>query len=198
MSPNQKSISFDTKTIITVIFLVLGLKWPLLGLIGIILMWIWMKWKTWVKLLVSLPIFLLSGVFFVALLTSINPAEQVKKAQEAQVNGRLVEHLNRLVEAENAESWEDFIYEFHKDSLARTDASESTFKEMWKNQKTNVSIKSWKVVSATEDIIIFEVLFSDKSNPEKTGTVSSNIEFRLQDDDWKIYTTSITQVTYDN
>lgn len=195
---NKETFTENSKTIITIVLLVLGIKWPLLGLIGIVLMWIWMKWKTWVKFLVSLPILLLSVIFWIALISTLKPTEQLKKAQVQQVNAIMVKHLHELIQAENDENWEDFIYQFHKNSPARTDASESRIKEIWKNQKTNVSIKSWTVISATDDGVIFEVLLLDKSDPNKTGTVSSNIEFRPEDNDWKIYTTSINQVTYDN
>lgn len=52
--------SEDTKTIVTV--LVLLLAYP----IGLIVMWAWPKWKAWIKILVTLPIFLIFAFFFLA------------------------------------------------------------------------------------------------------------------------------------
>ncbi len=55
-------ISYETQTILVV--LLLFLFYP----VGIILMWLWMKWPMWVKLLIMLPIlcglFALGMIFF--------------------------------------------------------------------------------------------------------------------------------------
>lgn len=52
-------LSYDSKTIITVICLVT--VYP----VGLVLMFAWMKWKAWVKVLISLPLVL---AFFLPLL----------------------------------------------------------------------------------------------------------------------------------
>ncbi|MBI4973377.1 signal peptidase I [Candidatus Roizmanbacteria bacterium] len=52
---SQKENSYKTRQIITIIFLLLTFIKPLLGVIGIILMWLWMKWKVWIKIIITLP-----------------------------------------------------------------------------------------------------------------------------------------------
>lgn len=67
-----------TPTIVTIIFLVL------LPLIGIVLMWAWAKWPKWVKILIT-TLYALSIVlfiiFFSAVVATINPKAQLKKAE---------------------------------------------------------------------------------------------------------------------
>lgn len=75
MAADSQGLSHDTKTLITVILLIF--VYP----IGVILMWLWMPWKTWIKILVSLPVVIiiiaiLSSVFLVAL----NPRGQLDEA----------------------------------------------------------------------------------------------------------------------
>lgn len=48
----SQEISYDTKTIITLLLLLFF--YPL----GLIFMWVWMQWKVWLKLLVTLPLIL--------------------------------------------------------------------------------------------------------------------------------------------
>lgn len=55
----QKGLSEGAQTTIVVILLVLTIYFPLLGLIGVVLMWMWMKWKLWIKIVVTLPFALL-------------------------------------------------------------------------------------------------------------------------------------------
>lgn len=75
MAPQNSGVSYDTKTIIVVLLLVF--VYP----IGLILMYIWMKWPGWVKLILSLPVVLLVlGIVASVLLVAINPAAQVRKA----------------------------------------------------------------------------------------------------------------------
>lgn len=68
----------NTPTIVTIIFLVL------LPLIGIILMWAWAKWPKWVKVLIT-TLYALSIIlfiiFFSAIIATINPKAQLKKAE---------------------------------------------------------------------------------------------------------------------
>ncbi|PJE63317.1 hypothetical protein COU88_00160 [Candidatus Roizmanbacteria bacterium CG10_big_fil_rev_8_21_14_0_10_39_6] len=76
MIKKQDGVSYDTKTIITVLALIF--VYP----IGIVLMFVWMKWKMWVKLLIALPVTLiLFGVFAVALLSALNPRESFNKGK---------------------------------------------------------------------------------------------------------------------
>lgn len=75
-NPIQPSeISADTKTIITALLLIF--IYP----VGLILMWFWTSWKTWLKILLSLPIILLIFLpFLIGLLAVVNPSAQIKKA----------------------------------------------------------------------------------------------------------------------
>lgn len=73
-------LSDDTKTLITVLLLVF--VYP----VGLIMMFVWMKWRWWVKLLVAFPVTL--GILaFVAMgmLIALNPAEQIRKANCVKV-----------------------------------------------------------------------------------------------------------------
>jgi hypothetical protein len=76
---STEGISYDTKTLIVV--LSLFIIYP----VGIILMYLWMKWKLWIKLLLSLPIVLIPltfiGIFMVAVLAIGNPRAQIQKGQ---------------------------------------------------------------------------------------------------------------------
>lgn len=54
-SKNQIDNSYKIKTIFTIVFILLTFFAPLLGLIGVIFMWLWMQWKRWVKILISTP-----------------------------------------------------------------------------------------------------------------------------------------------
>jgi uncharacterized protein (DUF983 family) len=69
-------MSTDTKTIITILLLIF--IYP----IGLILMWVWTGWKTWVKVLVSLPVILVACIpLFVGLLAALNPGQSIRKAE---------------------------------------------------------------------------------------------------------------------
>jgi len=76
---STEGISYDTKTLIVV--LSLFIIYP----VGIILMYLWMKWKLWIKLLLSLPIILIPltfiGIFMIAVLATVNPRAQIQKGQ---------------------------------------------------------------------------------------------------------------------
>ena len=78
METTKEGLSYDTKTIIVILLLVFA--YP----IGLILMFVWMKWPVWVKLLVALPtslIFLgVFGILAAAVLVTINPRAQIEKA----------------------------------------------------------------------------------------------------------------------
>lgn len=69
----------DTKMIVTVILLVF--VYP----VGVIVMWAWTSWKTWVKVVVTLPI-ILGVLFFVLLIVVANPPGQIQNAQNAPLN----------------------------------------------------------------------------------------------------------------
>lgn len=74
----NESLSYDTKTIIVVLTLIL--VYP----VGLILMFLWMKWPKWVKIIISLPVLLFVliflGAFAIGLLSVINPRGAIEKA----------------------------------------------------------------------------------------------------------------------
>ncbi|MBP6994064.1 hypothetical protein KBB12_02380 [Candidatus Woesebacteria bacterium] len=72
----QQGTSNDTKSIVTVLLLIF--VYP----IGVLVMWLWTKWRWWVKLLASLP-FILIFVSVAAMfaLIAANPGAQVQKAK---------------------------------------------------------------------------------------------------------------------
>lgn len=53
-------ISNKTKSIATISLLIFGLISPVFGIAGIVMMWVWTKWKWWVKLIVTVPYLLFS------------------------------------------------------------------------------------------------------------------------------------------
>ena len=74
-------LSEDVKTIIVVLLLVF--VYPA----GLIMMFVWMRWRWWVKLLVALPVVFLPialGGMAVAMLLAINPRGQINKAFDAK------------------------------------------------------------------------------------------------------------------
>ncbi len=77
MTETKMDNSYDTKTIITVLCLIF--VYP----IGVIMMWVWMKWSVLLKLLLSavfvIPVFL---VVSAGILATVNPAEQMGKARD--------------------------------------------------------------------------------------------------------------------
>lgn len=77
MQPQASAgLSEDAKTIITILILVT--VYP----VGLIFMFVWMKWKWWVKLLVTLPVTLfIVGVLAAIALAAINPTAQLEKAR---------------------------------------------------------------------------------------------------------------------
>jgi hypothetical protein len=84
----------STKTIVTIILLFFF--YP----VGVVLMWLWMKWKTWVKVLITglgclsiiVPLLILGGAMF----TAVNPQEQLSKANDTQTRSTAGELLNSL------------------------------------------------------------------------------------------------------
>lgn len=87
-------MSEDTKTLIVVLLLIFA--YP----IGLIMMFVWMKWPWWVKLLVALPVTLvvlaLVSIMAVAILATINPSGQVNKAKDAVNKNNAAEVLNAV------------------------------------------------------------------------------------------------------
>ena len=70
----NQGFSHDTKTLI--VFLTLIFVYP----VGLVLMFMWMKWKTWIKILVAFPVVIFFLIFIVSFLATLNPGAQVKKA----------------------------------------------------------------------------------------------------------------------
>jgi len=80
VTKTSNELSYDAKTIVTVVLLIS--VYPL----GLVFMFLWMKWPLWVKLLVALPIALLVciavlGILAAIVLIAVNPAAQIEKAQ---------------------------------------------------------------------------------------------------------------------
>ncbi|MEI6327002.1 MAG: hypothetical protein WCO78_02675 [Candidatus Roizmanbacteria bacterium] len=95
LQPNQTVVqpAGSTPTIVTILLLLFALP------IGIIVMWIWPKWKIWVKILLTvLPIlpFLLIMPMVIALL-AINPAAKFREARNISRNAD-VEIIQRAIE----------------------------------------------------------------------------------------------------
>lgn len=80
MNNNQTGLSEQNKTIITVLALIFIFP------VGAILMFVWMKWPMWLKVLLLLPgiVWMLAFLGIVAgiLLVAINPAAQMEKAEQ--------------------------------------------------------------------------------------------------------------------
>lgn len=71
--------SEDTKTIVTVLLLIFAFP------IGLILMWAWTNWPKWVKVIITLPIFLfIMAMVAMVFLIAINPAKQLRRAECVQ------------------------------------------------------------------------------------------------------------------
>lgn len=81
---SPKILSDKNKTIITLMFLLATFVLPVSGIIGVILMWIWMKWRLWIKILVTLPflIFLFSALFVLGYLFVSRPVKIVGSSME--------------------------------------------------------------------------------------------------------------------
>lgn len=81
----QTATSEETKTIVTVLLLIFA--YP----IGLIVAWIWPKWKWWVKLLISIPVvFVILAVLLFITLIAINPAGRMQQAAKAQFMNQCV------------------------------------------------------------------------------------------------------------
>lgn len=95
-APSNQGMSEDTKTIIVVLLLVFVLP------IGIILMWVWMKWPVWVKLLITIPIIILPLIAILAsiLVLVINPIELTKRSRDATRLTNLADIQQTIISAE--------------------------------------------------------------------------------------------------
>jgi len=81
MSAKKKNgLSNDAKTIITVLLLIFA--YPA----GLILTFLWMKdWPKWLKVLVSLPLFLLLFTLIMGMILIFSPGDQVKRVEETRI-----------------------------------------------------------------------------------------------------------------
>ncbi len=77
MARKKSEMSQDTKTIITILLLVFA--YP----VGLIMMFVWMDWKWWVKTLVLLPV-ISFVLIMISALSVIKPAIQINKAADAK------------------------------------------------------------------------------------------------------------------
>lgn len=84
-----EGMSYDTKTIIVILLLVF--VYPL----GLVFMLMWMKWPTWVKVLIALPVGLIVlaflGIIAVGMLAAVNPKAQIEKANQIRMEREKVE-----------------------------------------------------------------------------------------------------------
>lgn len=89
---NESELNYDTKQLITI--LSLFFVFPL----GILFMWLWMKWKTWVKVVLTFIMFLplLFAIPLAIALIAINPSEQFAKANNVQRESGLVQIANAI------------------------------------------------------------------------------------------------------
>lgn len=91
-------MSEDTKAIIVVLLLIFVFP------IGLLLMWFWTKWPLWVKLVVTIPILLIGllflGIFSAALITTINPTQQIARAHDATRKNDVAQLLNAVLKYE--------------------------------------------------------------------------------------------------
>ncbi len=101
MSNQQSSgMSEDTKAIITILLLIFVFP------VGIVMMWVWMKWPVWVKILITfvaiIPLFIIVGAISAIVLVSINPLERTREARDTVRLKDLVtlqESINNAVQA---------------------------------------------------------------------------------------------------
>jgi hypothetical protein len=96
---HQSGMSQDTKTIITVLLLVV--VFPL----GIIFMWVWMKWPIWVKLILTIPFAIIPtiAVLLAITLVAINPSKQFTQANNTMRSS----NVNMILNAVNQYSAEN-------------------------------------------------------------------------------------------
>lgn len=75
----NNEVSPDTKLIVTVLFLIF--IYP----VGLLLMWFWTPWKSWIKIILSLPVILVVlAVLMTIVLIAINPRKQFDQANNAK------------------------------------------------------------------------------------------------------------------
>lgn len=76
----KQEISYDIKLLLVLVLLFV--LYP----IGLIFMFKWMKWPTWVKLIIAFPVLLIilgfMAVFIIGFRGSYNPKTQVETAEE--------------------------------------------------------------------------------------------------------------------
>lgn len=86
-----------TKTILTVLLLIF------ITPVGLILMWVWMKWASWVKILVTLllvlPALTIVPLTFI-LLTKMNPSKQFAMANNTKRQSDTLQILNAVYQYE--------------------------------------------------------------------------------------------------
>lgn len=91
MATKKSEMSQDTKTIITILLLVFA--YP----VGLIMMFVWMDWAWWIKLLVVLipilPFMMLVSFVIAIVLASINPTAQLNKANDTMARNEAMTML---------------------------------------------------------------------------------------------------------
>lgn len=85
-------VSTRIRTIITILFLLIGLKLNFIGIFGIIIMWVWTKWPLWLKVLITstlglfFSLFLFLSVGFFSYLFFIRPVQMNGNAMAPNFN----------------------------------------------------------------------------------------------------------------
>lgn len=71
----KKGLTQEGKNFITIGMLVMFFFIPLFGFIGAVLMWIWTKWKLWIKILITIPLafLLLSTILLMIYISAYRP-----------------------------------------------------------------------------------------------------------------------------
>ena len=61
-----QGLSQDTKNYITIAFLAMYFFIPILSYVGLVLMWLWTKWKLWIKIVITIPLAInILGLLFI-------------------------------------------------------------------------------------------------------------------------------------
>lgn len=71
---DQHGMSNDTKTLIVILLLIFAYG------VGLIFMWLWMKtWPMWLKILLTLPVFLVIAIFALAIIVTVKSPQQIQQ-----------------------------------------------------------------------------------------------------------------------
>lgn len=81
MTKNKDTLrTYKNKQALVIVLLFGTIIMPVIGIFGLVMMWLWMKWKTWLKVLISLP-------FVVVILSYLSVLTYIGIAQPVQIKG---------------------------------------------------------------------------------------------------------------